>query len=62
MVISRGVVPITSCEPVMATQDELVEGDHGFSINIASTNQSSSVTVVTPDTTPVIIMDDDGML
>ena len=60
--IPQGGIPVTICEPVLATQDEIVEGDHDFSINIASTNQPSFVTVVMPDTTPVTIMDDDGML
>ena len=62
VVILPGGIPVTICAPVMATQDELVEGNHGFSINIASTNQPSSVTVGTPDTTSVTIIDDDGML
>ena len=62
MVIPQGDIPVTICEPVMATQDEIVEGNHDFNINITSTNQPSLVTVVTPDTTPVTIMDDDGML
>ena len=45
----------------MAIQDGLAEGDHGFSINIASTSLSA-VTVGTPGTTSVTIDDDDGML
>ena len=58
MVILPAVIPVTMCAPVVATQDGLVEGNHDFSINIAS----SFATVVMPDTTSVTIMDDDGML
>ena len=53
VVIPQGGIPVTMCAPVMATQDELAEGNHGFSINIASTSLASSVTVITPDTTSV---------
>ena len=62
VVIPQGGIPVTTCASVMATQDGLAEGDHDFSINIDSTNQPVSVTVVMPDTTSVIITDDDGML
>ena len=49
------------CASIMALPDGLAEGDHGFSISIASTSLSS-VTVGTPGTTSVTIADDDGML
>ena len=62
MLIPQGGIPVTICAPVTAIQDGLAEGNHDFSINIASTNQPGSVTVVMPDTTSVTIMDDDGML
>ena len=52
---------MTGCASVMATQDTLVEGDHGFDISILSTDLPDYVTIESPDTTTVTIVDDDGM-
>jgi hypothetical protein len=62
IVISQGGLPMTGCASVMATQDTLVEGEHGFDISISSTGLPDYVTIESPDTTTVTITDDDGII
>ena len=49
----------THCVNVSAQVDDLLEGDHGFSISIASTNYPDNV-FTSPATVTVTIIDQDG--
>ena len=50
------------CATIGTTQDELIEGNHGFNIDISLTNETSDITLGSQDSVIITIIDDDGML
>ena len=63
IIIAPGNLPITmgNCLMVTAIDDSLVEGDHEFDINIASTSNDQQIDIVDPSVNTVTITDNDGM-
>ena len=63
IIIPPGNLPIISgnCLMVTAIDDNLVEGDHEFDINITSTCNDQQIDIVDPSVNTVTITDNDGM-
>ena len=58
---SPGVLSLTSCLMVTAVDDDEVEGDHEFDINITSTSLDQQIDIIDPRVNTVTITDNDGM-
>ena len=62
IIIAPGNLPIMgNCLMVTAIDDNLVEGDHEFDINITSTSNDQQIDIVDPSVNTVTITDNDGM-
>ena len=59
--IPAGPIPSSpACVLIMATEDTQIEGDHGFTVSINQPSLSG-VTVGSPGSASVTIIDNDGM-
>ena len=56
-----GPLPMTQCASISTTEDEVLEGDHDFTVSLVSITPDDVAEIVTQSTHTVTINDDDGM-